>query len=64
MLTVLGTRLTGIPHKAPSLTHATPFQVASRVGEYSRVVGESSRAVSLTLDLYQSYSIAAIDLAY
>jgi hypothetical protein len=41
MLTVLGIRLTGIPREAPSLTHVPPFPVASRVGEYSRVVRES-----------------------
>jgi hypothetical protein len=45
MLTVLGTRLTGIPREAPGLTHAPPFPVASRVGDYSGVVREISRAV-------------------
>jgi hypothetical protein len=45
--TVLGTRLAGIPREAPSLTHAPPFLVASRLGEHSGVVGKSSRAVSL-----------------
>jgi hypothetical protein len=45
--TVLGTRLAGIPREAPSLTHAPPFPVASRLGEHSRVVGESSCVVSL-----------------
>jgi hypothetical protein len=45
--TVLGTRLAGIPREAPSLTHAPPFPVASRLGEYSRVEGKSSRAISL-----------------
>jgi hypothetical protein len=45
--TVLGTGLAGIPRKVPCVTHAPPFAVASRLGEYSRVVGKSSRVVSL-----------------
>jgi hypothetical protein len=37
-LTVLGTRLDGIAREAPSLTHAPPFPVASRLGEHLGVV--------------------------
>jgi hypothetical protein len=46
-LTVLGTRLAGIPREAPSFTHAPPFPVASRLGDFSGVVIVSSRTVSL-----------------
>jgi hypothetical protein len=46
-LTVLGTRPSGIPREAPSFTHVPPPQVASGVGDYSRLVIVSSRTVSL-----------------
>jgi hypothetical protein len=46
-LTVLGTRLAGIPRKVPNVTHAPPFPVASRLGDSSGVVIVSSRTVSL-----------------
>jgi hypothetical protein len=46
-LTVLGTRLTGTPREASSLTHAPPFSVASRLGDSSGVVIVSSRTVLL-----------------
>jgi hypothetical protein len=55
-LTVLRTRLSGIPCKAPNITHVPPFPIASRVGDYSRLVIVSSRTGSLRYKTYRSHS--------
>jgi hypothetical protein len=46
-LTVLGTRLSGVPRKAPSFTHVPSPSVARQVGDHSRLVRVSPCTVSL-----------------